>query len=230
MNPAARRLSDEQPHRQEQSRSPVVAAPARRQRPLQSYAEPRFAHEEARQFGFSRTGLAIGAVVVGVVVLGAWAGTIAGNDAESAQAEQVAGKTLQKPKPAQTHVGSTDAVRGAVVVPKAAPPKDIRWRRNDHRLQATRTSTSGLAQDDLGQSSANETDIAAAPEVSAAANMPLPNKVIARTIDRIGYRCGDVASTNAVAGQPGVYTVSCTSGRSFQATPIGGRYRFRTVG
>jgi hypothetical protein len=59
--------------------------------------------------------------------------------------------------------------------------------------------------------------------------MPLPNAVIARTIHRIGYACGKVASTSAVEGAPGVYTVACTSGASYEATPVRGRYRFRRV-
>src|SRR5204863_1828970 len=59
--------------------------------------------------------------------------------------------------------------------------------------------------------------------------MPLPNAVIARTIHRIGYACGEVASTSAVEGARGVYTVTCTSGASYQAAPIHGRYRFRRV-
>ena len=43
--------------------------------------------------------------------------------------------------------------------------------------------------------------------------MPLPNKVIARTIERIGYSCGEVSSTSAVDGSSGAYNVTCSSGR-----------------
>jgi hypothetical protein len=59
--------------------------------------------------------------------------------------------------------------------------------------------------------------------------MPLPNRVIARTIQRIGYPCGQVAST-VPGGAQGVFTVTCTSGHSYQAAPVRGRYRFRRVG
>jgi hypothetical protein len=52
--------------------------------------------------------------------------------------------------------------------------------------------------------------------------------VIARTIGRIGYPCGQVAATSA-AGTPGVFTVTCTSGHSYRAAPVHGRYRFRRV-
>jgi hypothetical protein len=55
--------------------------------------------------------------------------------------------------------------------------------------------------------------------------------VVARTIDRIGYSCGGVASTSPVEGEaPGVFKVTCTSGQSYQAKPVNGRYRFRRLG
>jgi hypothetical protein len=69
------------------------------------------------------------------------------------------------------------------------------------------------------------------PEVApTAAKLPLPNSVIARTIGRIGYPCGKVASTAAVDGAEGVFTVTCTSGHSYRASPIRGRYHFRRMG
>ena len=62
------------------------------------------------------------------------------------------------------------------------------------------------------------------------AGLPLPNAVIARTIERIGYSCGTIGSTVAVAGgAPGVFNVTCSSGHSYQATPVRGRYRFRRI-
>ena len=73
---------------------------------------------------------------------------------------------------------------------------------------------------------------AEAPQVAAAAaDMPLPNSTIARTIERIGYSCGEVASTAPVAGEePGVFKVTCTSGQSYRAAPVRGRYHFRRLG
>ena len=62
----------------------------------------------------------------------------------------------------------------------------------------------------------------------AAANLPLPNRTIASTIGRIGYPCGAVATSAAVdGGAPGVFKITCTSGHSYQASPVNGRYRFR---
>jgi hypothetical protein len=99
----------------------------------------------------------------------------------------------------------------------------------------TQSSTDRLA--DIGQSlEAQETapldgggQQAAEPQASgAAASLPLPKAVIARTIHRIGYSCGEVASATAVEGQaPGVYKITCTSGQSYQAKPVRGRYHFR---
>jgi hypothetical protein len=60
--------------------------------------------------------------------------------------------------------------------------------------------------------------------------MPLPKAVIARTIGRIGYPCGQVASTTAVDGASGAFKVTCTSGHSYRAAPVRGRYRFRRLG
>jgi len=76
------------------------------------------------------------------------------------------------------------------------------------------------------------TDVAAAPsataETIAAAGLPLAAKVMERTIERIGYACGSVASaTPAEDEAEGVYKVTCTSGDTYRAAPVGGRYRFR---
>jgi len=75
--------------------------------------------------------------------------------------------------------------------------------------------------------------LAPAPQAVGAlpASMPLPNKVIANTIERIGYACGEVSSTAIVDGAaPGTFKVSCSSGHAYQATPVHGRYRFRRLG
>jgi hypothetical protein len=61
------------------------------------------------------------------------------------------------------------------------------------------------------------------------ASLPLPNSVIARTIERIGYSCGEVASATHGDGD-GVFNITCSSGQSYQATPVRGRYHFRRLG
>ena len=62
------------------------------------------------------------------------------------------------------------------------------------------------------------------------ASLPLSRAVIAHTIERIGYPCGEVAATTAADGEmAGVFRVTCTSGHTYQATPVAGRYHFRRV-
>jgi hypothetical protein len=78
----------------------------------------------------------------------------------------------------------------------------------------------------------SETSAAQAADVepaatAPAASLPLSNRVIARTIERIGYRCGDVASTSQILGK--AFTVTCTSGHSYRAAPVRGRYHFRRL-
>jgi hypothetical protein len=69
----------------------------------------------------------------------------------------------------------------------------------------------------------------AAPAV-AEASMPLPNGTIARTIEKIGYSCKTVASIASVEGaSPGVFKVTCSSGQSYRAAPVNGRYHFRKM-
>jgi hypothetical protein len=52
--------------------------------------------------------------------------------------------------------------------------------------------------------------------------------VIARTLDRIGFRCGSVVSTDRVDAPegPSAYKVTCSSGQSYRASDQTGRYRF----
>jgi hypothetical protein len=61
----------------------------------------------------------------------------------------------------------------------------------------------------------------------AASGLPLAASVMAKTIERIGYACGSVASASAADGAAGVYKVTCTSGDTYRAAPVSGRYHFR---
>ena len=63
---------------------------------------------------------------------------------------------------------------------------------------------------------------------AAAKNLPLSHAAIAQTIRRIGYPCGQVASTSQILG--GMYKVTCTSGDTYRAAPVHGRYRFKRLG
>lgn len=69
---------------------------------------------------------------------------------------------------------------------------------------------------------------AAAAPAAGTSGPPLPNSVIARTLDRIGFRCGSVVSTDRVDALDGgsAYKVTCSSGQSYRASDQTGRYRF----
>lgn len=69
-----------------------------------------------------------------------------------------------------------------------------------------------------------------APASATAAAMPLSNATIARTIERIGYGCGRVVSAAGVDGAAGVFNITCSSGDTYRASPVRGRYHFRRTG
>lgn len=70
----------------------------------------------------------------------------------------------------------------------------------------------------------------AAPAVTTSAALPLPESTIARTIQRIGYGCGRVVSATGVEGSDGVFKITCSSGDTYRAAPVAGRYHFRRWG
>jgi hypothetical protein len=61
-----------------------------------------------------------------------------------------------------------------------------------------------------------------------AASLPLPNAVIVRTIEKIGYPCGSIVSSSRLEGAAGSsdYRINCSSGSSYRASNRTGRYRF----
>lgn len=196
---------------------------------------------DGRPFEWRRAALAAGGLVLAAGLLGAWAGVAAGTDAEQQGEEAVTvavppaksgpavalaaldpGQGLAEERPERR---SRAAARRA---PRGAAPKPQRALSDQELEQLVPVDVSrGTNEGDAG---AVAQSVAEAPSVApAAASMPLPNKVIARTIGRIGYACGQVASTSALDG-PGVFKVTCTSGHSYQATPVRGRYHFRRLG
>jgi hypothetical protein len=60
------------------------------------------------------------------------------------------------------------------------------------------------------------------------ASLPLPNAVIVRTIEKIGYPCGSIVSSARIEGASGSsdYRINCSSGASYRASNRSGRYRF----
>jgi hypothetical protein len=184
---------------------------------------------------WKRTGALVGGLVAAAVLIGAFAGWWSGsNAAEPEPAAQAAAPKPAKAAPTFSDLWSEPgppAVEAQTARPRVAarPPVE----RTVRRLQRPATE----AEPQLNQPPSDLADAAGtdevAPETSPAATvaaaMPLPHKTVARTLDRIGYRCGSVASATPVEGSVGVYRVTCTSGHSFQAKPVNGRYRFRRL-
>ncbi len=56
---------------------------------------------------------------------------------------------------------------------------------------------------------------------------PLGDAEIARTIDRIGFPCGRVVSSEAVGSGQGTYKINCSSGEAYQGTTKQGHLFFR---
>lgn len=177
---------------------------------------------------------AAGALVLAVVV-GGWAGWAAGNDSEPASGTA----TITVPA-ARTVPDLADPAGAAVSDIGQAPPKRQTRAAAGDRIARDRSSRDSARATQQQREAAKSdqtqpTEIAteeqsagssAAPPTSA--KMPLPNDVVARTIGRIGYSCGQVASATAMGS--GVFKVTCTSGDSYRAAPVRGRYHFRRLG
>jgi hypothetical protein len=193
--------------------------------------------EEARAPGWRKPAVIAGSLVAGVGLLGALVGLTA---READEAKPAAPTALAVPKPAP-EIATAAPEPAATLPPDQAEiplpsPAAATLPKRIHIPQQTpaakpadapavqtapeQTAPDALASDPLAP--------AAAASTPAAAAMPLPRNVIARTIERIGYACGEVSSTVASEGAgPGVYTVTCSSGQTYQATPVHGRYHFR---
>lgn len=191
---------------------------------------------EDRIIDWKYPALAVGFLVVTVGLLGAWAGMAAGGDAEAAQAAPATTVALPQARPRQSIAAALPAPAAAPAEPQVERPVRENVSASVGKRKASRQPTGWAGQQVReGQTGEGQADALTsdplAPEPSAAqpaaASLPLPNRVIARTIERIGYACGQVAST--VEGEAGAYKVTCTSGQSYQATPVRGRYRFRRL-
>lgn len=197
-------------------------------------AEPAGELDEERLPEWKRPALAAGALLAGAALFGTWAGMSAGNSAQDAKAI-----TVELPK------ARAEPMAAAAMPEAAAGLFDLSSAKASHaRLASARAGRAhsprqaerageGLAESglssaiDLEQNGGEQS----APQAAVVpASMPLPNHVIAATLHRIGYGCGRVASVAAAeSGAPGAYKVTCTSGQSYHASPVGGRYRFRRL-
>lgn len=205
-------------------------------------AEKERLHREEVRFDWKRPVLTLGALVVGAGVFGALAGLSLKGDETPTQSE---------PPRTHFHAVSRDHPQVEQLSPSVAlfdvtSPRAKLARRvstSKVRRPISREARASLFEQQIVGSLAAPDEAAASetrnvatdkPAADAArkveAALPLPPAVIARTIERIGYPCGEVASTSAADGEaPGIFRVTCTSGHTYRATPVGGRYHFRRV-
>jgi len=218
------------PERQPQ---PLPEPFVEQQRAIQRAIERGPAAQPESPTGLNRTAMAIGGILLGVGVLGAVAGWSAGLVEQPQQPEAHVTTPLPRAKPLTTAAAAEPAPAWTVAqAPRQRPRQTVAARvgRSSSAPQALpleelQAETSQSAPDQSGSAVAETPAAAVVP-----ASLSLPNPVIAHTIGRIGYPCGEVASTASVDGARGVFKVTCTSGHSYQAALVRGRYHFRRWG
>ena len=222
-----------QPRRPEPGPGPQIG-----DRILHRAEKARVAEAEDRPVEWKRPAIVIGATVAAVALLGALAGWQAGHgEPQQTQAGVTAALPPPRPSPAAV-LPPAPASRVADAQSRRLPRAAVaaaRARRTPARprpiVSDEQLSQGTQFEPSQPEEQANAQAVAESRPMEAAAALPLPNAVIARTIERIGYACGQVASTGAVGGESrGAFKVTCTSGLSYQATPVRGRYHFRRLG
>jgi DnaJ-like protein len=196
----------------------------------------RFKMDGEATFQWKLPALGAGLLIVAVAI-GASTGLEAGN--EQTQTENSVTLKVPAARPLPELAGSPLELPRSVA--EARPQQSTRPTAAEARAEHARpplqidlpeTQSRESAQSGAGPSDQTAIEAAAdsVPTGATSAGIPLPNAVIARTIGRIGYPCGEVASTTAMEGTAGVFKVTCTSGHSYRAAPVRGRYRFRRLG
>jgi hypothetical protein len=237
----------EEPRRPAAETKPRLTPLTPRDRALEAAVEERLHEAEDGAVEWKRPALIAGALLAGAGLLGAWAGWEAGDEAEAEQPEQAV--TLEVPQaeaPAPAPIVASPPAAPSIVaearparrtrdtapatarIGRAEPPPQPKVAQVQQAAEAVQLEE--VAPEEL----ASEIAVVQPPAAAAAATtakLPLPDSVVARTIRRIGYACGQVASATAVdGGAPGVFKVTCTSGDSYRAAPVRGRYHFRRWG
>jgi len=195
--------------------------------------------DEEAPVELNRTLAIAGSLVLAVGLVGAWAGSQAGQAVEDSQPTNAVTMRVPKPTLAEAQVNAP-AVATAPIANE--PPPRVRapiLRRALPAIAAepaaptpperTVAEQNRFARESIAQATAEQPAVADAAPAVIAASMPLSNSTVARTIQRIGYNCGKVSSTVPGEGA-GVFTVTCSSGQTFQAKPLRGRYHFRRIG
>ncbi len=172
---------------------------------------------------WKKVATALGWPILGVALIGGIAGWAA-NDGRKAPPDAL---TITLPQSEQ----AMKQAESALIIPPSMEeeiPAPVKRRAAEMATMRPRQSVAVRA-DPLAPMSDDPQTAAVAEQAPAAeiasASMPISNATIAQTIGRIGYDCGQVASTAPVGD--GVFKVTCTSGHAYQARPVGGRYRFK---
>jgi len=257
MQPGARPEVNRVPERV-QARSPALRPQPERRRPVEPEPRPAPRLDAAlprlpapsedpstgyNAFEWRRIAIMAGGLIATAVLLGGLVGWWSGSDAADAQPPEAVATAAPKEKKLPTLAELWTEPGQPAVRTRADQPRRAVYMRTQARrpVREQRQLASSEAEAELIQPPSDLAGTASAdplaPDATSAtvvetvaAKMPLPHRTVARTIDRLGYRCGNVASATPVEGAAGVYRVDCTSGQSFQARPVNGRYRFRRLG
>ncbi|MEO6433901.1 MAG: DnaJ domain-containing protein [Sphingomicrobium sp.] len=177
-----------------------------------------------------RKGLLVIGAIGAVALVGGLLGWVTGSDADG-----VAGKAAVVAAVPKAGVRDLSIITPVAIDPALTPqvaavptarPKAVRRALPSPNETSTAAATAEVPAVPTATESGDPPVDALAPR-TAPPEMPLPSRTIARTIDRIGYVCGAVTATESAGG--GIYTVSCSSGQRFRASPRNGRYRFKRV-
>ena len=208
---------------------------------------------EAAAIDWRRPALIGGALLLAATLAGAWAGTAVRDPdqpleygAPATVARPAARASANRSAPADEPVAPAAAEEKPIALAqlparagqqRPAPPERSAVPRpipltpqEEQELAGGAFAASAASQAPDAAAAMTETQAAAAAQQASAARMPWSDATVARTIGRIGYACGSVASITAVDGGAGVFKVTCTSGQSYQARPVRGRYHFRRWG
>jgi hypothetical protein len=139
----------------------------------------------------------------------------------------------QAPAPATADARPVPAPVAEIAAPAFETPPAASSDQAQGGDQAAAQSSEEAAAQSPAEAAADGSAVSAAATAPAAssAKLPLSNATIAQTIGRIGYACGTVVSSSPVDGAAsGVFKITCSSGDSYQASPVNGRYHFRRWG
>lgn len=181
------------------------------------------AHEGEGHSDWRRPVATLGGLFLGVAAIGAGLGWYASRGMTPAQAEQPVSFPVPRAAEPAAEVPPAIAAQVRPVERPSAPP-----RKAARKAPAAEPAPAQAQRaEDVPDIPSEQVAALTSSAAEAPASMPLPDSVVARTIGRIGYACGEVASTSAIEGAPGAFKVTCTSGNSYRAAPVRGRYHFK---